>query len=139
MFDNVDWQSVAVYLFPLIPVMWGALGLSVGWVLASRKHDAVLKEIAERDVLLDQSNTNALEAKDETINVLRGMLYATADAKTEEAPALASWQSWSDAFEEVKKHERNHADEDKLETDIANSLKTEELKTYFLSIPRTWK
>lgn len=66
-------------LLTIITMVWTIFGCWVGYQTAMMKHKTVMKEIEKRDELLDHYHTAALESKNETIKVLRGMLYALSD------------------------------------------------------------
>ena len=55
------------------------VGILTGVCIADRKHSRYMSSIYERDTILDECHENELRSKDETIHVLRGLLYALED------------------------------------------------------------
>ena len=76
---ELDWHTIARWMFPLLPVIWVSSGFALGYYVCNRKHLEYKEQVDEISAVLDECQTNELEAKDETISVLRGVVYAISD------------------------------------------------------------
>lgn len=67
-------------VLPIIALgSWTVLCFVCGYLTCYRKYAAFSRDLGETDAILDRAQDHALEAKDETIGVLRGLVYAMAD------------------------------------------------------------